>query len=118
MFVRLRTSATNLPLVDKAVYRWTTAEVPVVITFMAYYDHLPTVPEEVATAIGDPCYEWKVRHINSYYCPTEAFMQYVMSRYGRHRLVSMCSSMKSSYCRACRNCETHYLQTMKRLRGE
>ena len=45
-------------------------------------------------------------------------MRWVMSRYGDNRLVSMCSSIESSYCRACRNCETHYLQAMKRLRGE
>ena len=41
MFVRLRTSATNLALVDQAVAAWTAAQVPVVITFMAYYDHEP-----------------------------------------------------------------------------
>ncbi len=38
--------------------------------------------------------------------------------YAQNRLVSMCSSINSAYCRDCRNCETHYLQTMKRLRGE
>ena len=43
MFVRLRTSATNLRLVDRAVAAWTAAKVPVVITFMAYYDHEPVV---------------------------------------------------------------------------
>jgi hypothetical protein len=118
MFVRLRTSTTNLPLVDRAVHAWTRARVPVVLTFMAYYEHVPAVPQEIATAVGGPCYEWKVRHINSYYCPTKAFMQYVMSRYDHNRLVSMCSSIESSYCRACRNCETYFLQTEKRLRGE
>ena len=41
MFVRLRTSATNLRLVDQAVAAWTAAQVPVAITFMAYYDHEP-----------------------------------------------------------------------------
>ena len=117
MFVRLRTSATNLPLIDKAVYRWTEAKVPVVITFMAYYDHVPTVLEQVARPWRS-CYKWKVRHINSYHCPTKTFMRYVMSRYRDNRLVSMCGSIESSYCRPCRNCETHYLQTMKRLRGE
>ena len=47
MFVRLRTSATNLLLVDKAVAAWTAAKVPVVITFMAYYDHEPIVPADL-----------------------------------------------------------------------
>ena len=47
MFVRLRTSATNLRLVDQAVAAWTAAQVPVVITFMAYYDHEPQVPADL-----------------------------------------------------------------------
>ena len=117
MFVRLRTSSTNLYLIDKAVSMWTEAGVPVVITFMAYYDHEPAVPPEVRAAVGE-CYEWKVRHINSYWCPTKDFMRYVMKRYRDNRLVAMCGSIESGYCRNCRNCETYYLQTMKRLRGE
>ena len=116
MFVRLRTSATNLRLVDRAVAAWTAAKVPVVITFMAYYDHEPVVPEDLI--FKGKCYEWRVRHINSYWCPTKDFMRWVMSRYRDNRLVSMCSSIESSYCRNCRNCETYYLQTMKRLRNE
>ena len=118
MFVRLRTSATNLSLVDRAVAAWTAAKVPVVITFMAYYDCEPVVPLGVLQNVGESCYEWKVRHINSYYCPTKAFMRWVMYRYSNNRLVSMCSSIDSSYCRNCRNCESYYLQTMKHLRGE
>ena len=116
MFVRLRTSATNLALVDKAVAAWTAAQVPVVITFMAYYDHEPQVPADLT--FKGPCYEWRVRHINSYWCPTKEFMRWVMSRYAGNRLVSMCSSINSAYCRDCRNCESHYLQTIKHLKGE
>ena len=116
MFVRLRASATNLGLVDKAVAAWTAAQVPVVITFMAYYDHEPHVPPDLI--FKGQCYEWRVRHINSYWCPTKEFMRRVMSRYAQNRLVSMCSSINSAYCRDCRNCETHYLQTIKHLKGE
>ena len=118
MFVRLRTSSTNLRLVDRAVVSWTAAQIPVVITFMSYYDHEPVVPLDVAAAVSGPCYEWRVRHINSYWCPTRNFMCHVLNRYAGNRLVSMCSSLNSGYCRNCRNCETYYLQTMKRLRGE
>jgi hypothetical protein len=118
MFVRLRTSATNLRPVDRAVAAWTAAKVPVVITFMSYYDRVPTVDEDLVRLGADECYVWKVRHINSYHCPTSAFMRTVMARYRENRLVSMCGSIDASYCRACRNCETHFLQTMKRLRGE
>jgi len=116
MFVRLRTSATNLRLVNQAVAAWTAAQVPVVITFMAYYDHEPQVPADLL--FKGECYQWRVRHINSYWCPTKEFMRWVMSRYAGNRLVSMCSSIDSAYCRDCRNCESHYLQTIKRLKGE
>jgi len=118
MFVRLRTSSTNLRYIDDAVLRWTSQAVPVVLTFMAYYDHEPQVPEEVATAVGGPCYEWRVRHINSYWCPTAGFIRYVMGLFKGNRLVSYCGSLEGSYCRLCRNCETYYLQTIKRMKGE
>lgn len=119
MFVRLRTSATNLVFVDRAVAAWTAAQVPVVITFMAYYtEQPPTIPLDVAAAVSGPCYEWRVRHINSYFCPTKPFMRFVMQRYRGNRLVSMCSSINSAYCRDCRNCETYFLQAAKRMRGE
>lgn len=118
MFVRLRTSAANLALVDNAICAWTAAQVPVVITMMAYYDTEPTVPEEVSAAVEGPCYEWRVRHINSYFCPTPAFIRFVLRRYRANRLVSYCGSLEGSYCRLCRNCETYYLQTIKRLKAE
>ena len=79
MFVRLRVSATNLGHMDKAVAAWTAAQVPVVITFMAYYDHEPQVPPDLI--FRGQCYEWRVRHINSYWCPTKDFMRWVMWRY-------------------------------------
>jgi len=118
MFVRLRTSATNLYLINRAVSAWTAAQIPCVITFMAYYDHEPPVPPNVQSMVIGPCYEWRVRHTNSYWCPTKNFMRWVMFHYQDNRLVSMCSSIESSYCKNCRNCETYYIQTMKRLRGE
>jgi hypothetical protein len=118
MFVRLRTSGTNLPLVDEAVDYYTDRQVPIAITFMAYYTEAPKVDEAEVGLPADECYCWKVRHINSYHCATPAFMRTVLSRYGDNRLVSMCGSIESGYCRDCRNCETYYIQTMKRLRGE
>jgi len=121
MFVRLRTSGTNLRHIDDAVTYYTLRGVPVVITFMAYYDKLPVVDlselDETFDCV-DQCYTWKVRHVNSYWCATTKFMQTVMKRYQGNRLVSMCGSYASGYCRACRNCETYYYQTQKRLRGE
>jgi hypothetical protein len=118
MFVRLRVSSTNLRHIAQAVLRWTDWRVPVVLTFMAYYDAEPKVPAEVLEAVGMPCYEWRVRHINSYWCPTPAFIRYVMDQQRNNRLVSYCGSLEGSYCRLCRNCETYYIQTIKRMKGE
>jgi hypothetical protein len=118
MFVRLRVSSTNLHHIAEAVKRWTGQDVPVVLTFMAYYDAEPQVPAEVRASVGGPCYEWRVRHINSYWCPTAAFVRWVMAAYRGNRLVSYCGSLEGSYCRLCRNCETYYLQTIKRMKSE
>jgi hypothetical protein len=120
MFIRLRVSGTNLHHIDWATRWWTQEGVPVVLTFMAYYDCLPEVSDKVRREFGPPgdCYEWRVRHINSYWCATKPFMRYVMGQHANNRLVSMCGSIDVPYCRNCRNCETYYVQTMKRLRGE
>jgi hypothetical protein len=118
MFIRLRTSSTNLRHIYQAAEWFAGKKVPVVLTFMAYYEAEPTPPADMLVAIDGPCYEWKVRHINSYWCPTPAFIRYVMAQFKGNRLVSYCGSLEGSYCRFCRNCETHYYQTVKRMKGE
>jgi hypothetical protein len=63
-------------------------------------------------------YVWKKRHINSYYCPTREFMSYVLEKMQsvNKRLITMCGTLDSNYCKDCRNCETYYWQTMRRLK--
>ena len=119
MFVRLRASASNLRPVTRAAWEWAREGVPVVITFMAYYDVEPPIPKAFA---GVECYVWKTRHVNSYWCPTRGFMREYMRRFGkaagtRGRLVTMCGTPGSAYCTNCRNCETYYYQTIKRMEG-
>lgn len=121
MFVRLRVSASNLTHIEDLVSIWTEEmQVPIVLTFMAYYedDALQKVLEEVPEA--QVYYEWKVRHINSYYCPTKQFKKTVMKRMKKigGRLVTMCGTLDSNLCVDCKNCETYYWQTMKHLKGE
>ena len=110
MFVRLRVSSTNLHLVHDASRAWTEIEVPIVLTFMAYYSHRPSKPE---------LYEWKKRHINSYYCPTQNFIRgtwaSVQSSSLKPRLVTICGTLKSNYCKDCHNCDSYYWQTVKRI---
>jgi len=118
MFVRLRVSGTNLPQIDRGVKGITNCQVPVVLTFMSYYSQVPVVDEVEVGLPAAECYVWKVRHINPYWCPTPAFMRKVLERYNDNRLVSMCGSIDTPYCRACRNCESYYWQTIKRMKGE
>ena len=118
MFIRLRVSSTNLTHVKLAAEWFTAKQVPVVLTFMAYYDHEPVPPADVLAAVGGPCYEWKVRHVNNYWCPTAPFIRYVLNQYRGNRLVSYCGSLEAPYCRLCRNCETYYWQSIKRMKRE
>ncbi len=114
MFVRLRTSGTNLHWIDDAVCYYTAFDIPVVITMMAYYTESPPVVGDIGLHTED-CYVWQKRFINSYWCPTEAFKRVVMRRYQNNRSVSLCGTLTSNWCRDCRNCESYYWQTRKRL---
>jgi hypothetical protein len=105
--------------------------IPVVLTFMAYYDEAPpgtvqtNLPDdpmcyvlEDQSEFSDAAYRWKKRVLNSYYCATEGFMQYVtekMKRVSGGRIVSRCGSYCSPFCKDCHNCATYYWQTKKHL---
>lgn len=107
MFVRLRVSTTNLLHIHTACHWYTGKKIPVVLTFMAYYED-DAVPNKKD-------YEWKKRHINSYWCPTTEFKMKVMRTFA-NPLVTMCGTLDSNWCRDCLNCETYYYQTMKRMK--
>jgi hypothetical protein len=109
MFIRLRASITNIDLLRHAITGCTGYKIPIILTFMAYYDDPPVMDENL--------YTWKKRHINSYWCPTQKLMKHVLSEvepYG-HRLVTICGRLDSNWCRDCHNCETYYWQAKKRL---
>ena len=111
MFVRLRVSSTNWKFVSEAIdyYGKQLPTVPVVLTFMAYYDKEPEHVEN---------YIWKKRHINSYWCPTKEFMQEVLIKAKRigGRNVVLCSDLDAYQCVDCKNCETYYYQTIKHMK--
>ena len=115
MFVRLRTSATNLALIKEAVEAWTACGIPVVLTFMAYYSKQPEVPAEVEQAVGHPCYTWRKRTLNDYWCATPAFMKWVMLQFVENPLVRMCGTPESNKCRDCRNCWDLYWPAAAKL---
>ncbi len=110
MFIRLRVSSTNWDHIEKALDYYNNIQgVPVVLTFMAYYDKEPDHAEN---------YIWKKRHINSYWCPTRDFMKETIEKAKDMggRLVALCSDLDAYQCTACGNCETYYYQTIKHMK--
>ena len=127
MFVRLRISASNLQLVKLAIKAWTDLQIPIVLTFMAYYEREAldaTICDIDAKTLNkfsvakSDYYTWKTRHINSYYCPTKEFIAYVLKEMKMvgGRLVTLCGTLDSNYCRDCKNCENYYYQTVKQIK--
>lgn len=110
MFVRLRVSSTNLHHVFEAIKAWSEIDVFVVLTFMRYYDK--SVFEKQVSQF----YEWRKATLNTYWCPTSFFMQFVLDQARRiNPSVQMCGSVNSSLCKNCLNCETEYYVTKERM---
>jgi hypothetical protein len=109
MFIRLRVSATNLIDILDAAYEWSVADVPVVLTFMRYYDYPPN---------NQFCYEYRKSIWPSRsWAPTREFMAGVMrvaQKLTTLAPITMCGTLDSGYCRDCLNCEKFYQRMMQR----
>ena len=110
MFVRLRVSSSNLNYVSVAAKKWGERGVPVVLTFMRYFE--------------EEAFAWQVKnqytlrkHIkNSYWCPTEEFMKMALMfvRLSNPK-VEMCGTPTSSRCKDCLRCEKYYYEAKGRM---
>jgi hypothetical protein len=114
MFVRIRTNMWNLYTVVKpAVDYYTSKGVPVVLTFMAYYDKKPEM--------NNDSYIYRKRTINSYYAITTYAWEQVMKKFKDNYLVYSCGKIEGekgkSGCQYCGNCVREYYNTMERMRG-
>jgi hypothetical protein len=109
MFVRVRTNSWDLESVDLAVeHYWNKYNVPVVLTFMRYYNG-ELIPEE---AKND--YEWRKSILNEYFCIKQEAVLRIMSKY-KGTGVKMCGTPVSSVCADCGNCEHLYWQALRRM---
>ena len=79
MFVRLRVVQHQSAIGGPGRSRWTAYQVPWCLPSWPTTMHEPQVPADLR--LRGPCYEWRVRHINSYWCPTPAFIRWVMCHY-------------------------------------
>lgn len=111
MFVRVRTNAWNLDLVDQAVAHYSAREVPIVITFMAHYT------ESVKPGYEQD-YSFRKRTLNSYWCITPEAWHRIMNRYRDNKWVYACGKTADTYaCHRCGNCLREYFATMARLQS-
>ena len=123
MFVRARANTWNLHkrkgepgvhggVVDGVVDLWTSRDVPVVLTFMAYHED-DSIPSGYHRD-----YDWRERTLNSYWAITHDAWKRVMARYEDNPLVYSCGTEGvSTACRHCGNCLREYWATVERMRG-
>jgi hypothetical protein len=111
MFIRYRTNMWNVHILDEVIKFYTKKEVPVIITFMAYYTE--TIPKE-----HQQYYEWKKRTLNSYWCLKKEAAKAIMSSYEENPYVYSCGIKGQYFCKFCGNCIREYYNTKERMRDK
>jgi len=108
MFVRFRTNMWNVGLLDKAVLYYSKKEIPIVITFMAYYSD--NIPKEYKSS-----YIWKKRTLNSYWVLRIDEINRIMETYKENQYVYSCGIKGQHSCKFCGNCIREYYNTKERM---
>ena len=113
MFVRARTCTWNLPLVRDIVNWYTSRDVVVVLTFLAYF--LEDVPDD-----HKKNYEARKRVLNEYSAITTEAWKNVMLAFFNNIRVYSCGKIEGvkdgTKCRWCGNCLREYHATTERMR--
>ena len=115
MFVRIRANTWNIDrVVEPAIEYYTTREIPVILTFMAYFNK--KVPPEHADY-----YIFRTRTTNSYWAITTKAWEDIMARYKYNKWVYSCGKIEGergiTACRHCGNCLREYFATLCRMEG-
>lgn len=117
MFVRIRTNTWNIfDVVYPTINYYTEREVPVVLTFMAYYD----TPEKIPLH-HKKNYKFMTRTLNKYFAITTKAWEEVMYEFRYNKWVYSCSKIEGEKgthaCHRCGNCLREYFYTMEKIRG-
>jgi hypothetical protein len=112
MFVRFRTNTWNLKLCDEAIEYYSKNEIPIVLTFMAYYGM--DIPEGERNN-----YMFRKRTLNSYNAITTDAWKNIMDKYRENVWVYSCGKIEGERgktgCKYCGNCLRQYFTTMEKL---
>ena len=117
MFVRIRTNSWNVHnTVLHAANYYTARNIPVVLTFMAYHNELPSI-------ISDDFkndYIFRKRTLNSYYAITTDAWRRTMDLFKDEILVYSCGKIEGEKgktgCKYCGNCLREYFATIERMK--
>jgi len=119
MMVRFRINTWNLNMADWAVQYYADRQVPIIMTFMAYYKEEGNMPED-----HKKNYEFRERTTNSYFAIKNEVWREIMSRWDNtpaEKWVYSCSKVEGAKpigdfrCSRCGNCLREYYRTMERL---
>ena len=115
MFVRVRTNVWNRLVVESAVEHYTQREVPVVLTFMAYFDTAAKIPADCRRY-----YALRKRTLNEYHAITHEAWRMCMEWHAGNPWVHSCGTegvSGGSACRHCGNCLREYFAAMERMKS-
>ncbi len=129
MFVRIRTNMWNLnTVVIPAVKYYTEKEVPVVLTFMAYYQKGDEIPDDIKIKSFrykrrlEQTYVFRKRTLNSYWAITTIAWEFIMEKFKHNHWLYSCSKIEGELgtykCHRCGNCLREYFYTMEKFRNE
>ena len=117
MAVRIRVNTWNLfTVTHPAVKYYSDNEIPIFLTFMAYYNEEATIPEDHKHR-----YIFKKRTLNSYWVIMTSHWEMVMGMFAKNKWVYSCSKREGEegvrQCHRCGNCLREYFYCLEKLRN-
>lgn len=116
MFIRARVNTWNLDLIDQVVDYYSQKEVPIVLTFMAYFKSVNGNAQ--INLAGNEDYVYRKRTLNDYWAITTQAWRKIMQRYQDNKWVHSCGKIEGekgdTHCRFCGNCLREYFATKER----
>lgn len=117
MFVRFRANTWNTNLQKRCIDYYTKKEIPVILTFMAYFNNVEVIPSGHAAF-----YIYRKRTLNSYWAITTNAWRMIMDQYWDNKWVYSCGKIEgelgNTHCRFCGNCLREYFATVTRMEKE
>lgn len=111
MMVRFRTNMWNYQVLGwEVVEYYTKKQIPVILTFMAYYTE--TIPEGCTSF-----YTYRKRTLNSYWVITQEGWDMIVNSFKNNPYVYTCGKDANTFpCHRCGNCLREYFATKERIK--